>query len=172
MSWKFLRVVFSEVSKLVGVHRVQRVPGNDKRGRRHSSSVIVTVAGSDSGGYELAESDLIERFHRGSGNGGQHQNTSDSAVVLTHVPSGLSVEAQGRSQWRNRQDARIEMAKRLVNASKVERSSERRQLKAEQISGQRSFSWTAWRDEVRCHETGTKMSMKQALKGKLGKLAR
>ena len=131
--------------------------------------MVSLVSGSDSGQLVLDENDLREEFHAGTGPGGQHANKSATSVTLTHLPSGVSVRIEGRSQWQNRQKARAEITQRLSNEQdKLTRAAEQSQKSTH--GEERSFSWVAWRDSVQNHRTGKSCSMKKALKGRLGSL--
>ena len=90
-----------------GGHRFQRVPPNEKRGRPQSSTVTVAVLEEPSAReLHIDPKDLDESFTRGSGAGGQHRNKTDSCVLLTHTPSGITGRVDGgRSQHFNRQTA-------------------------------------------------------------------
>ena len=101
-----------------GGHRWQRVPPNEKRGRVHTSTVTVAVLDEPSE-HELriAPEDLDESFTRGTGPGGQHRNKRETAVVLRHVPTGITVRVDGgRSRHLNRQSALGLLRSRLLAA--------------------------------------------------------
>ncbi|XP_054277740.1 peptide chain release factor 1-like, mitochondrial isoform X2 [Macrosteles quadrilineatus] len=90
-----------------GVHRVQRVPETEKGGRMHTSTVTVAVLPQPADvDIQLKDGDLKIETKRASGAGGQHVNTTDSAVRVTHLPTGISVECQSdRLQFKNKETA-------------------------------------------------------------------
>ncbi len=170
LRFQYPPTVFSAVHSLVGVHRVQRVPDTEKQGRRHSSTIVVTVGSGGSKDSTIDEADLEETFHRSSGKGGQHQNRATSQVRLRHIPTGIEVVSNGKSQWQNRQTCRAEIERRVAMVRAQEAAETSRAGKNAQSGDSRTFSWCGWRDEVKNHSTGKKMSMKKALKGRLGPL--
>jgi peptide chain release factor 1 len=142
------------------VHRVQRIPKNDRRGRRHTSTATVAVIERQfSKRVEMADEDLDVFTHRGSGKGGQHRNKTDSAVRVVHRPTGTTVIVEhGRSQWQNLQQAKMVLAQRLEEvARRVESDKVLRDRNRQIASGERpvkQFTHNQQRSVVESHQTG------------------
>ena len=125
-----------------GAHRVQRVPKTEAQGRIHTSACTVAVLpeGEDVADIEINPADLRVDTYRASGAGGQHVNKTDSAIRLTHLPTGIVVECQDeRSQHKNRARAMSLLAAKLKDAEVTKRETETADLRRGLVgSGDRS----------------------------------
>jgi peptide chain release factor 1 len=118
---------YSKLKFESGVHRVQRVPATEAQGRIHTSTCTVAVfpEPEDVGEIEINKADLKVDTYRASGAGGQHVNKTDSAIRITHLPTGIVVECQDeRSQHKNRARAMSLLAARLRSAEEERRHAE------------------------------------------------
>ncbi len=133
--------VFSRLKFESGAHRVQRVPKTESQGRVHTSAATVAVLPeAEDVDIEIDEKDLRVDTYRAQGAGGQHINKTDSAVRLTHMPTGVVVEMQDeRSQHKNRAKAMKILRTRLYDAQRQKLDAERSADRKSQVgSGDRS----------------------------------
>ena len=124
-----------------GVHRVQRVPSTEAQGRIHTSTATVSVLPeADEVEVQIDEKDLRIDVYRSSGPGGQSVNTTDSAVRITHLPTGLMVAIQDeKSQHKNRAKAMSVLRARLLEAEQQRQAAERGDERRSQVGhGERS----------------------------------
>ncbi len=132
---------YSRLKYESGVHRVQRVPATESSGRIHTSTATVAVLPeADDIDIEINPSDVRVDVYRSSGNGGQSVNTTDSAVRLTHVPTGMVVACQDeKSQLKNKEKAFKILKARLYDKLIEEQNAEIAQTRKSQVgSGDRS----------------------------------
>ncbi|HWI00667.1 MAG TPA: peptide chain release factor 1 [Propionibacteriaceae bacterium] len=158
-----------------GVHRVQRVPVTESQGRVHTSAAgVLVMPDVDQAEVEIDENDLRIDVYRSSGPGGQGVNTTDSAVRITHLPSGLVVSCQNeRSQLQNREQAMRMLRVRLVAladeqaadaASAARRSQVRTVDRSERV---RTYNFPE--NRISDHRIGFKAyNLDQVLAGELG----
>jgi peptide chain release factor 1 len=136
------RGAFSRLKFESGTHRVQRVPETESQGRIHTSAATVAIIPEteDVGEIEINPADLRVDTFRSSGAGGQHVNKTDSAIRITHLPSGVVVECQTeRSQHANRDKAMKRLKAQLLESEREKQASEEAASRKLQVgSGDRS----------------------------------
>ena len=132
--------VFARLKFESGVHRVQRVPTTESGGRIHTSAATVAVLPeAEDVDIEISPNDIRIDTMRASGSGGQHVNTTDSAVRITHLPTGIIVTSSEKSQHRNRDKAMQVLKARLYDLERSRVDEERASDRASQVgSGDRS----------------------------------
>jgi peptide chain release factor 1 len=136
------RGAYSQLKFESGTHRVQRVPATESQGRIHTSAATVAIIPEETGDVEIEikPADLRVDTFRSSGAGGQHVNKTDSAIRITHLPSGVVVESQTeRSQHANRDKAMKRLKAMLVEAETERRAAAQAAVRKLQVgSGDRS----------------------------------
>jgi len=136
------RDVYGKMKFESGAHRVQRVPQTESQGRIHTSACTVAVLPEidDIEEIEIDKNDLRVDTYRASGAGGQHVNKTDSAVRLTHLPTGIVVECQDeRSQHKNKARAMSLLQAKLMDKAQTEQADEQAATRRSLVgSGDRS----------------------------------
>ncbi len=169
--------VFSYLKYESGVHRVQRVPETEAQGRVHTSAASVMVLPeAEEVDLHVDEKDLRIDVFRASGPGGQSVNTTDSAVRITHLPSGITVSMQDeKSQHKNRSRAMLILRTRLLEAEEARLAAERRDMRRAQVrTGDRSEKIRTYnfpQDRLTDHRIGlTRHNLDGVLAGDLDSL--
>ena len=166
---------YSKLKYESGSHRVQRVPATESQGRVHTSTATVLVMPeAEDFDFELDESEVRVDITRSSGNGGQGVNTTDSAVRLTHIPTGIIVYSQTeRSQIKNREKAFKILKTRLYDLKLREKEEAEGALRRNKIgTGDRSEKIRTYnypQNRVTDHRIGfTSMNLDRIMDGELG----
>lgn len=165
---------YSRLKYESGVHRVQRVPETETQGRIHTSAVTVAVLPeAEEIDVEINPDDLRIDVYRSSGHGGQHVNTTDSAVRITHLPTNLVVTCQDeKSQHKNKAKAMKVLLSRLLDRQQLEQQSkiseERKNMVGSGDRSERVRTYNFPQGRVTDHRIGlTLYKLEQFLRGEL-----
>lgn len=168
--------VFAKLKYESGVHRVQRVPTTESGGRVHTSAATVAVLPEAEGvDINIETNDIRIDTMRASGAGGQHVNTTDSAVRITHLPTGLVVVSSEKSQHRNREIAMQVLKTRLYDLERArvdgERSADRKSQVGSGDRSERIRTYNFPQGRMTDHRIGlTLYRLDQILHGDLGEI--
>ncbi|MCY4047738.1 MAG: peptide chain release factor 1 [Candidatus Dadabacteria bacterium] len=161
--------VFESMKHESGVHRVQRVPATETGGRIHTSTATVAVLAEPEGvEVEIDDKDIKVDTYRASGPGGQHVNKTDSAVRITHIPTGITAQCQSeRSQHKNRAQCVRMLRAKLYEAETEKRESERAGERKKQLGGgdrsEKIRTYNFPQSRVTDHRTGLSLSNIEAV---------
>ncbi|WP_192484217.1 MULTISPECIES: peptide chain release factor 1 [Cysteiniphilum] len=168
--------VYSQLKFESGAHRVQRVPETESQGRVHTSACTVAIMpeADEVEGIDINPADLKVDTFRASGAGGQHVNKTDSAIRITHIPTGVVVECQDqRSQHKNRAQAMSMLKARLLQAEidkqQYEQSSQRKSLVGSGDRSERIRTYNYPQGRVTDHRINlTLYKLEEVMQGDLG----
>ncbi len=166
--------VYSKLKYESGSHRVQRIPATESKGRVHTSTATVIVMPEEEDStLDIKESDLKIDVYRSGGAGGQSVNTTDSAVRITHLPTGIMVTCQNeRSQLKNKEKALNILKNKIYETIKKEKESETGEKRRQKIgTGDRSEKIRTYnypQNRITDHRINyTSVNLDQVMEGKL-----
>ena len=160
----------------IGTHCVQRIPPTETRGRRHTSYLVVAAFPIFEQVFEpLPASEIETKTQRGHGPGGQHQNKTDSAVRMTHLPTGIKVFINGRDQRSNKIEALKILTARVRDHQEQAKDDEYRNVRKSLMGnagrGNKIRTYNYLNDRAVDHRTGAKTKVRPVIeKGEFERL--
>lgn len=155
-----------------GGHRFQRIPPTERKGRVHSSTVTVAVLSEpQETELKISPHELVFETYKTGGPGGQHKNKTESAVRVTHTPTGIQACSTLKSQHQNKELAIRSLKARIIESQRNKVESDRNSSRKQQVgSGQRSdkIRTVAYqRGRVENHKNGKRMSIREYERGEV-----